>query len=239
MSWSKAKAALHAEANPKLAELHKRFFKTGPGEYGYGDVFLGLKVPTTRKIAKNFKDLSLKELRTGLKSRYHEERLLALILLVEMFENGTPAEKQAVFSFYLQNAARVNNWDLVDTSAAQIVGAYLVDRDRDLLYQLIKSTSLWERRIAMVATHALIRRGELKDCFALAKLCFDDDQDLMHKAAGWMLREAGKKDRAALKDFIDSNHPKMPRVMLRYAIEHFSATARKPYLSSPRKKNSK
>lgn len=209
-----------------------RFFRTGRGDYGEGDLFLGLRVPDVRKIARELRSLSLADIRTLLASKWHEERLLALVILVHQFATAGDSERKQIYELYLASTDRIDNWDLVDGSAPQIVGAYLVDRDRRPLYRLAKSKSLWERRIAIIATQQFIRRGELDDTFAIAKVLIGDAHDLIHKAAGWMLREAGKRDRGRLEHFLDEFASHMPRTMLRYAIERLPNDLRRRYMAA-------
>jgi 3-methyladenine DNA glycosylase AlkD len=231
-SLAAARADLRALADPVRAKGTAAFFKTGPGEYGEGDVFLGVRVPELRKIARARAALTLRDLVALLRSRLHEERLLALMVLVMQYETGGAAERQERFAFYLEHLARVNNWDLVDASAAPIVGAHvLASRDRRLLPCLARSKVMWERRVAMVATYAFIRAGESATTFAIAKLLLRDEHDLMHKAVGWMLREVGKRvSEPALRGFLEEHAAKMPRTALRYAIERFPEAERKRWL---------
>ena len=217
--------------NPLRAEVMQRFFKTGKGQYGEGDVFLGLSVPQSRKIARDFSDITLKEIQTLLNSEIHEERLVALLILVQQFERGSEALREKIYKFYLRNAKRVNNWDLVDTSAEWIVGGHLLYRDRDVLYKLAKSKNLWERRISIMSTFHFIKNKESKDTVKIALLLMTDRHDLIHKAVGWMLREMGKRvDEKLLHQFIQAHGAKMPRTMLRYAIERLSAKDRQKYM---------
>ncbi|MDO8647298.1 MAG: DNA alkylation repair protein [Candidatus Diapherotrites archaeon] len=218
-------------ANPERARLLQGFFKTGKGEYAEGDIFLGISVPETRRIAKKFSQLSLAELQKNLESKYHEERLAALLILEEKFRKSPKAERKRIFEFYLENAQFVNNWDLVDLTAPKILGEFLVDKDRKILYALAKSRNLWERRIAVLSTLAFIRRKEFEDSLKIARILLSDSQDLIHKAVGWMLREVGKKDKKALLDFLKENHNLMPRTMLRYSIEKFPEKERKELLA--------
>ncbi len=219
-------------AHPKKAMHASRFFKTGKGEYGEGDVFLGLTVPESRTIAKQYRDLSLSDIEILLQSKYHEERLVALIILVERFRSGNSRERKIIFDFYSAHLDRVNNWDLVDISADKIVGAYLFGKSTRQLNRWIRSDILWERRVAMVASFWFIKEGNATLSFHLAEQLLNDKEDLMHKAAGWMLREAGKRvSKIALVKFLEKNARKMPRTMLRYAIEHFPAPERRRFLS--------
>ena len=217
-------------ATKKRAESNAWFFKTGKGEYGEGDVFLGVTVPDTRKVAKQFLDLKLSELKKSFSSKFHEERLCVLLILVEKFAKASEKEQKQIFDFYLKNTKYVNNWDLVDLSAPKIVGEYLLNKDKKLLFSLADSNSLWERRIAIVSTFTFIKNNSLEETFSLSKKLLGDKHDLMHKAVGWMLREAGKRDKQALVKFLENHKSKMPRTMLRYAIEKFSEKERKEFL---------
>ena len=208
------------------------FFKTGPGEYGEGDVFLGIAVPLARKIALRHSHLPLPELAKVLASPIHEHRFAALEILVVQYERGDEQRRRDIFDFYLQNTHRANNWDLVDTSAPYIVGEHLLARPRGILDQLAASPMIWERRIAMVATLGLVRHGELKDTFRIARKLLGDKEPLIHKAVGWILREAGKVSRPELVRFLERYSAKMPRTTLRYAIERFSAEERKVWLKA-------
>jgi len=217
-------------ADPKRARDLAWFFKTGKGEYGEGDKFIGITVPVQRAIAKKFRHLELRDIEKLLESRVHEYRSTGLMILVAQYEAGDPGTKQRVFDFYLQHSRRINNWDLVDGSAPYIVGKHLISRSRLVLYRLAKSPDLWERRIAMVATAAFIRRGDLKDTFGIATRLLADKHDLIHKATGWMLREAGKQSRAELIRFLKRNYSRLPRTALRYAIERLPEAQRKKAL---------
>ena len=213
----------------RIPGLH-RFFKTGPGGYAEGDVFLGITVPELRAVCRECGETTLEEITSLLRAGAHEERFLALLLLVAAFKRGTEAEQRAIYRLYRTNTASINNWDLVDASAAPIVGGWLQKRSRAPLDRLARSKSLWERRIAIVATHHFIRQGELSDTFRIADLLLDDDHDLIHKAVGWMLREAGKRNPEAERKFLKTRHTRMPRTMLRYAIEKFPEAERRRYL---------
>ncbi len=217
-------------ADPGIAAHSQRFFKTGKGEYGEGDRFLGIRVPVLRKRVRKFQNLALKEARRLLKSEFHEERLFALLLLVHQFNKGDEAEKKAIYKLYLDHTGYINNWDLVDSSAHHIVGNYLEDKDRKILYKLSKSSRLWERRIAIMATFYFIKKNQFDDALAISELLIDDKEDLIHKAVGWMLREIGNRDLAIEKAFLEIHYQKMPRTMLRYAIEKFPDRDRKKYL---------
>lgn len=209
-----------------------RFFKTGPGQYGEGDRFLGVMVPYSRAIAKANKAMPLEEVQLLLESSWHEARLCALLILVYRFKERkiTEEEREQIYSFYIKNARRCNNWDLVDLSCRDIVGEYLVDKERSILYRLADSENLWEQRIAIVATWAFIRRSDFNDTLALAERLMAHKHDLMHKAVGWMLREVGKKDRETLTNFLEKNATQLPRTTLRYAIEHYPESQRQYFL---------
>jgi 3-methyladenine DNA glycosylase AlkD len=218
-------------SNPKKAKISAWFFKTDKGQYGEGDVFWGITVPEQRKIAKKHLDLSLPEILKLLKNKVHECRLTALIILVGKYKKTTDNEKEKIAKFYLKNTKRVNNWDLVDTSA-YILGDFLSKRKRNLLYKLAKSKNLWERRISIVSTYSFIRKGEYSDTLKISKLLLNDKHDLIHKAVGWMLREVGKKSQKTLEVFLNENIKLLSRTTLRYAIEKFSDSKRKEYLKS-------
>lgn len=227
--------ALARVASAARATSSARFFKTGKGEYGEGDVFVGVAVPMQRKIAKEHDKIPHKELLGLLSSKVHEERLTALFILVRQYQRGTLEQKDVCYMFFMKHRRFVNNWDLVDSSAHQIAGAYLLARkpERKVLYGLAASKSLWERRIAIISTYAFILDGEYTDTFALAERLLDDTEDLMHKAVGWMLREVGKRVSAdKLRGFLKKHVHRMPRTALRYAIEHFDAEERKSWLSA-------
>lgn len=210
------------------------FFKTGPGQYGEGDIFIGLTVPQVRSVVKEARGLPLEEIEKLLHSHLHEERLTALLILVAQFQKADENLQKKFVDFYLKNTNHVNNWDLVDSSAAQILGAYLENRPRAILEKLAKSSLLWERRIAMISTFHFIRLGESKDAFKIATLLLGDKEDLMHKAVGWMLREVGKNSgEDVLKSFLTKNYSKIPRTTLRYAIERFPEKERKAWLKAP------
>ena len=224
--------ALFLHENPAQASTLRRFFKTGPGEYGEGDEFWGLKVPQVRAVLAQFPEVSRATAGELLDSPVHEVRLCGALALVRAYAQGGPDERAAVFDFYLSRSARINNWDLVDASAPGIVGRHLPPGGgRRTLGRLAQSKSLWERRIAMVATLEHIRRGDLSNVFWLAERLLDDPEDLMHKATGWMLREAGKRDAAALRAFLSRQAARMPRTALRYALEKFPPAERKRWLS--------
>ena len=217
---------LQALSNAEKREIFPKFFKAGKGEYGEGDRFLGVTVPNIRAIAKQYKNISLNEIRELMQSEWHEVRLCALLIMVEKSKKKDEALRQQLFDLYLSQTDRINNWDLVDLSCRFIVGEYLLDKSRDILYQLAHSPLLWDNRIAIVSTYAFIRKGQLEDTYALSDLMMQHPHDLMHKAIGWMLREAGKRDSERLYDYVMSHRADMPRTMLRYAIEKFSPTER-------------
>jgi 3-methyladenine DNA glycosylase AlkD len=218
-------------ASPERAKAVAAYFKTGPGQYGEGDKFAGLTVPQIRTLARVYKGLGIPDLTELLRSEVHEERLLALLILAARFEKGDTQTREKVFDVYVSNLARVNNWDLVDMSAPVIVGPYLQDKPKDRLYDWARSPSLWERRTAMLATFHYIRQGDPALALEIIELLLQDRQDLIHKAAGWMLREVGKRcGREVLTGFLDKHAVEMPRTMLRYAIEHFPEDQRRDYL---------
>jgi len=208
----------------------QRFFKTGPGQYGAGDRFLGIRVPMTRILSREFAGLSIADAEMLLHDKWHEARLLALVLLANRYKRADAADREKIFRVYLANTARINNWDLVDLSAPNIVGAHLETRSRAPLDKLAKSKSLWERRIAIVSTHWFIRRNDFDDTLRIAAALLDDSHDLIHKAVGWMLREVGKRDERVLERFLDTHSGVMPRTALRYAIERMSPAKRKRYM---------
>ncbi|MBN2198170.1 DNA alkylation repair protein [Candidatus Wolfebacteria bacterium] len=224
------KRELKLKADPERAKILQGFFKTGKGEYGEGDIFLGLVAPKIREIALKYKNLKLGDLQKLLKSKIHEERVAALRILVDKFQKSGEMERKKIFNFYLKNAKRVNNWDLVDLSAPKIVGEYLLNKNRKILYKLVKSKNIWERRIAVLATFAFIDKNEFNDSLKIAEILLKDKHDLIHKAVGWMLREMGKKSQKSLEDFLKKHFRKMPRTMLRYSIEKLSETKRKMWL---------
>jgi 3-methyladenine DNA glycosylase AlkD len=221
---------LRALASPETAAILQRFFKTGPGQYGEGDVFLGIKVPPLRALAKQHADADLDTISALLASRYHEERLFALLLLMQFYQGATPEDQTSAYDLYLGNTARINNWDLVDVSAPHIVGRQLQERSRKVLHKLARSPMLWERRIAILSTLHFIRLHDFDDTLKIAKTLLQDEHDLMHKAVGWMLREVGKRDLASEEGFLLKHYRDMPRTMLRYAIERFPEPQRKKYL---------
>lgn len=217
-------------SNPDKAKFLQRFFKTGKGEYAKGDKFLGIVVPEQRQIAKKFKTLSFTDLQKLITSVYHEERLIALLILVERFKKADKEEKEKIVKFYLDNQKGINNWDLVDLSAPKILGEYLLDKDRKILCKFAKSDDLWEKRIAVLSTFTFIKNNDFNDALKIYEIVVNDDHDLIHKAVGWMLREVGKIDIKTEEDFLRKHYKTMPRTMLRYAIEKFPEKKRKAYL---------
>jgi len=222
---------LKAAGTPERASGAARYFKTGAGEYGEGDIFLGVTVPVLRKIVGRYRTLDLLELEKLLAAKEHECRAAALLILVAQFERGVDAVQKAILDLYLRNSRYINNWDLVDVSCREIVGSSVRSGSKRLLTKLAKSTSLWERRIAIISTMTLVQDGQLDDAFRIAEILLDDPHDLIHKAVGWVLRVAGDRDRRALLGFLKKHYDRLPRTALRYAIEHFSADDRKKILA--------
>jgi len=217
--------------NPEKAIHLQRFFKTGKGQYGEGDIFLGITVPEQRKIANKF-NLSLDELQKLLDSKIHEHRLTSLFILNKKFKKADKREKQEIFDFYLKNVnkSNINNWDLVDSSAHKIIGNFLEDKDRKILYNLAKSKNLWEKRISIISAFWFIKNNEFQDAINLAEILLNDKHDLIHKAVGWMLREIGKRDKSVLINFLNKHLKKMPRTMLRYSIEKLNKNEKQKYM---------
>ncbi len=230
MSLNQVREEIKKEMSPEKARFLQKYFKTGKGEYGQGDIFRGISVPVCRQIAQKY-FLSLNEIRQLLKSKIHEERFIALEALTFIYENSKDVkEQEKIYNFYLNNTSFINNWDLVDTSADHIIGSHLFDKDKSILYKLAKSKNLWERRIAIISTYHFIKNNHFKDTLKIAEILLKDKHDLIHKAVGWMLREAGKKDKSLLIKFLNKHYKSMPRTMLRYAIEKFPEKERKMYL---------
>jgi len=217
--------------NPEKAQILSRFFKTGKGQYGEGDIFLGIKVPEQRKLAKKYSGLSIKDIEALLKSGIHEQRLTALLILIIKYKKDDSSEKQKIFDFYLKNTKFINNWDLVDLSAPNIVGHFLFDKDKFILIKLSKSSDLWKKRIAMVSTYFFIKNNQFDITLAVAENLLNDKHDLIHKAVGWMLRETGKRSLLTEEKFLKKYYKNMPRTALRYAIEKFPEHKRKFYLA--------
>ncbi|MGE5807229.1 MAG: DNA alkylation repair protein [Ignavibacteria bacterium] len=221
---------LKANSNEEYAENSRWFFKTGPGGYGEGDQFIGIKLPVIRRIVKEFFPISYDHLKQMLASPVHEERLTAVLILVLKFKKGDESEKERIYKFYLKNRKGINNWDLIDLSAPNIIGVYLMDKEKDLLLKFASSKNLWERRMAVLSTFAFIRGNEFGTSLKILKMLLGEKHDLIHKAAGWMLREIGKRDINAEEEFLKKHYRKMPRTMLRYAIEKFPEEKRQAYL---------
>lgn len=230
MNLANAKKDLRRTASPAKGKFLQRFFKCGPGEYAEGDIFLGVVVPETRKIAKRYFYLKFPEIAQLMKSKIHEERLLGLCILIGQFESAEEKDQKKYFDFYIKNRRGVNNWDLVDCSAGDLAGVYLFKRPKNILYKFARSKDLWEKRIAIIATLHFIRENRYADTLKIAKILLNDDHDLIHKAVGWMLREVGKRNLKVEESFLKKNYKKMPRTMLRYAIEKFPEPKRKRYL---------
>ncbi|GJL54396.1 MAG: hypothetical protein NPIRA02_15280 [Nitrospirales bacterium] len=230
ISLTGARQALRRHASSEKAKVNQWFFKTGKGEYADGDRFIGVTVPQIRSIAKQYHNLSLAQVLKLLSSKIHEERLFALLILVAQFKHGEANTQKQIADAYVANLQYVNNWDLVDSSAHYILGAYLKDKSRKILYTLARSQRLWDRRVSIITTLHFIKEGDFSDTMKLAGLLLKDNEDLMHKAVGWMLREVGKKDQHVLEGFLKTHYQQMPRTMLRYAIERFSQTKRTGFL---------
>lgn len=223
-------AELKSNTNPKRAKDLQWYFKTGKGEYGEGDVFLGFTMEDQRQFAKKYSDLELIDIQKLLDSKFHEHRMIGLLILIGKYTKVEKKEKEKIFKFYLKNAKKINNWDLVDLSSPNIVGNFLLDKDKKILYELACSENLWERRISIVSTFAFIREGKLKETIKISKILLNDKHDLIHKAVGWALREVGKKDVKILENFLKTNYKKIPRTTLRYSIEKFEEKKRKKFL---------
>lgn len=224
------KKELKSKADKKRVKVLQGFFKTGKGQYGEGDIFLGITGPKIRETARKYSGLSLKETKKLLNSKIHENRQAALFILVNNFQNGDEKQKQKIYKFYLKNTKYINNWDLVDLSADKIVGAFLIDKSKKILYKLAKSKNLWEKRIAIIATFQFIKNNQFEETLKISEMLLNDKHDLIHKAVGWMLREIGKKDLKIEEEFLKKYYKRMPRTMLRYAIERFSENKRQGYL---------
>lgn len=226
------KIELQKLGNKERAKLVARYFKTGKGEYGEGDVFIGLTLPQIREVVKKYRELPLKDVEKLLHNKIHEFRLCALFILIDQFKKADEKTRKKIYDFYLSNTRWINNWDLVDLSAKYIVGGYLLNKkpERKILYRLAKSKSVWERRIAVLGTFLFIDKNDFRDSLKIAGILLYDTHDLMHKAVGWMLREIGKKDEKVLVDYLSTRYKTMPRTMLRYAIEKFDLSTRARYL---------
>ncbi len=224
------KSELKSLADSQKAKDSQWFFKTGKGEYGEGDVFHGITVPALRKVSKKYIKLLLKDIEKLLYSKYHEERLLSLYILVLQYSKGDESAKEEIYNFYYKHRSQVNNWDLVDSSAHKIMGDYLMERDRSILYKMAQSKDLWTKRISIITTYAFIKNNDFKDTIKISEILLKDEHDLIHKAVGWMLREVGKKDMKTEEAFLKKHYKKMPRTMLRYAIEKFPESKRAFYM---------
>ena len=228
---------IQACAHPDKAKVYARFFKTGKGEYGEGDLFLGLTVPEQRALAKKYVDLSFEEIEELLYNKYHEHRLTGLIILVYKYEKASPEQREKIIDFYIKHKHRGNNWDLIDCVADKLLGKHLIDRDKSLLYELARSDSVWDRRIAIITTFEFIRHKKFDDTLRIAEILLHDKHDLIQKAVGWMLREVGKRDEKTLLKFLDAYAHEMPRTMLRYAIERLDSETKKKYLNAKKAKS--
>ncbi|OGH06974.1 MAG: DNA alkylation repair protein [Candidatus Levybacteria bacterium RBG_13_35_9] len=216
-------------SNKKKASIMQRFFKTGEGEYGFGDVFVGISVPQSRELAIKYKDITFIDVSNLLESKVHEERLIALLILVHKFQTE-PLEQRRIYDFYIKNTKHINNWDLVDLSSDKIIGGYLIDKPKDILLKFAKSNNLWERRIAMISTYNFIKNNHFKEALKIAEVLVGDKNDLIQKAVGWMIREVGKRNKDAEIKFLNKYYKKMGRTALRYSIEKFPEVLRKKYL---------
>lgn len=227
----KIKTEMRSFTDQKYSEKCKTFFKTKKGEYGYGDQFLGIKTPPLRILAKKYVELRFSDVQKLIKSKYHEERLLGLLILVYKYQKAkTSDDQEQIFQMYIANLKYINNWDLVDVTCPHIVGKHLMERDRAILYVWARSDDLWTKRIAMITNWWFVRNGDLRDVFKISKILLNDDHDLIHKAVGWMLREAAKKDYLKAEKFLLKHYKEMPRTMLRYAIEKFPEAQRQKFL---------
>ncbi len=231
MNAKHVQTLLRSLSNSDYAAHSQRFFKTGKGDYGEGDKFLGIRVPVLRSNIKRYAELNIDEVGKLIKSSFHEERLFALLLLVAQYAKSDVQNKDNIYEFYLNNTEYINNWDLVDCSAHKIVGEYLKDKSREPLYGLAASTCMWERRIAIISTLRFIKENDYKDVLIISEILLQDEEDLIQKAVGWMLREVGNRDRITEEVFLKKNYQKMPRTMLRYAIEKFPEELRQSYLN--------
>ena len=229
--FDQIKKDLSQLSDPERAKNLSWFFKTGKGQYGEGDVFLGITVPEQRKVAKKYTDLSLNDLQELLNSEIHEHRFTALVILISKYRKAEESSKKEIFDFYLRNTKNINNWDLVDLSAPRIIGDYLLNKDRTTLFKLARSNILWERRISILSTFTFIDNCDFEDALSISELLLHDEHDLIHKAVGWALREIGKRDQNVEEKFLTKHHPNVPRTMLRYAVEKFDEKKRKKYLA--------
>ncbi|MBC8501264.1 MAG: DNA alkylation repair protein [DPANN group archaeon] len=226
------KKELQKLSNPKKAAIMQRFFKTGPGEYGEGDVFIGPTVPEQRSIAKKYIDLDFKDIQILLNNKIHEYRLTGIFILVYKFQRASDKEKKKIYNFYIKNFDRINNWDLIDCTCDKILGPYMLEhsKEKKKLYKWVKSRRLWTRRISIITTFEFIKNNEFEDTLKVSGILLHDGHDLIHKAVGWMLREIGKRDQAVEERFLRKHYKQMPRTMLRYAIERFDEKKRQFYM---------
>jgi len=224
------KLSLNRLANKKDAEMQRGYFKTGKGEYSEGDIFIGVRTPKIRKLVKEYQHAPISIPKMLLKSKIHDERVLALLMFVDRYERSDEVVQKSIVEFYLKNTRHINNWDLVDISAHKIVGAWLFERSRAPINKMTKSSSLWDRRISIISTLYFIQNNDFNDTLKFAKTFLKDNEDLIHKATGWMLREVGKRDKKIILQFLKQHYKVMPRTMLRYTIEKFPETTRKKYL---------
>ena len=227
----KIKEDLEKAANPEKVEIYQRFFKTGKGEYGEGDIFIGLTVPKQREIAKKYIGLDLEDVKKLLSDKVHEYRLTGFLILVYKFEKADEKEKNNIVEFYLKNIKSANNWDLIDCVADKILGNYLIDKDKKILYDLAKTDNLWKKRIAIISTFEFIKNDQFEDTLKISEILLNDEHDLIHKAVGWMLREVGKRDIEIEEAFLKKYYKTMPRTMLRYAIEKFDGKKKEFYMN--------
>ena len=227
----KIKEDLEKAANPEKVEIYQRFFKTGKGEYGEGDIFIGLTVPKQREIAKKYIGLDLEDVKKLLSDKVHEYRLTGFLILVYKFEKADEKEKNIIVEFYLKNIKSANNWDLIDCVADKILGNYLIDKDKKILYDLAKTDNLWKKRIAIISTFEFIKNNQFEDTLKISEILLKDKHDLIHKAVGWMLREVGKRDMKTEEVFLKKYYKTMPRTMLRYAIEKFDSKKKAFYMN--------
>jgi len=230
MNLNELKKTISANVNKDHAKTMQWFFKTGKGEYGEGDKFIGIKVPVQRKIARQFMELNFEDLQKLLNSILHEERLIALLILVAKYDKAEEKEKENIYRFYKKNIRKINNWDLVDLSAPKIIGRHLLNRDKQILYKYAHSNNLWKKRISIISTYNFIKNQDFSTTLEISDKLLNDSHDLIHKAVGWMLREVGKQDMKTLEKFLRPRYNKMPRTMLRYSIEKFPEVKRKKYL---------
>ena len=227
----KIKEDLEKAANPEKVNIYQRFFKTGKGEYGEGDIFIGLTVPKQREIAKKYVSLDLNDVKDLLSNKVHEYRLTGFLILVYKFEKADEKEKKNIVEFYLKNIKSANNWDLIDCVADKILGNYLIDKDKEILYELAKTDNLWKKRIAIISTFGFIKNNQFEDTLKISEILLNDEHDLIHKAVGWMLREVGKRDIKTEEVFLKKYYKTMPRTMLRYAIEKFDSKKKAFYMN--------